>query len=143
MRNSIRLFMTVAASALVAGGVFTVSGATAQHASAAQPAERAAAGTTFWAKVAANGNLLAASGIGNVNKFGQGRYNLTTDADISRCALTGTINTNGGSDPGPGSASILVGAVGARTLFVRTATPSGPSPRSVDDDRPFSLLIAC
>ncbi|GAA3586059.1 hypothetical protein GCM10022419_080210 [Nonomuraea rosea] len=131
--------MTAAAAALVAGGVFTVTGVAAQDAAAAQPA----AGTTFWAKVAANGNLLAASGIGNVNKFGQGRYNLTTDADISRCALTGAINTNGGSDPGPGSASILVGAVDARTLFVRTATPSGPSPRSVDDDRPFSLLIAC
>ncbi|WP_157549318.1 hypothetical protein [Nonomuraea candida] len=142
MRNSIKAAMTVAAAALVAGGVFAVSGATAQDASAAQPAQRAA-GVTFWAKVAANGNLLAASGIGNVNKFGQGRYNLTTNADISRCALTGTVNTNGGGDPGPGSASILVGAVDGRTLFVRTATPSGPSPRSVDDDRPFSLLIAC
>ncbi|UBU11491.1 hypothetical protein [Nonomuraea gerenzanensis] len=139
MKNSTRLLLTVAASAaLVAGSAFTISAATAQNASA-----RAAAGTTFWAKVAANGNLLAASGIGNVNKFGQGRYNLRTNADISRCALTGTINTNGGSDPGPGSASILVGAVDGRTLFVRTATPSGPSPRSVDDDRPFSLLLAC
>ncbi|GAA1632002.1 hypothetical protein GCM10009733_031100 [Nonomuraea maheshkhaliensis] len=139
MRNSTRLFMTVAASAILAGGIFTVSGAAAQEASA----QRAAAGTTFWAKVAANGALLAASGIGNVNKFGQGRYNLTTSADITRCALTGTINTNGGNDPGPGSSSILVGAVGPRTLFVRTATPSAPHPRTVDDDRPFSLHIAC
>ncbi|MEV5500206.1 hypothetical protein AB0M50_32875 [Nonomuraea fuscirosea] len=139
MRNSIKLFMTAAASALVAGGVFTISGAAAQEASA----QRAAAGTTFYAKVAANGALLAASGICDVNTFGQGRYNLTTNTDITRCALTGTINTDGGEDPGPGSASILIGAVSPRTLFVRTATPSGPHPRTVDDDRPFSVHISC
>ncbi|MEV0309839.1 hypothetical protein [Nonomuraea fuscirosea] len=92
--------------------------------------------------MAANGALLAASGIGDVNKFGQGRYSLTTNTDVTRCALTGMINTDGGDNPGPGSASILVGAVSPRTLFVRTATPSGPHPRTVDDDRPFSVRIS-
>ncbi|MEV1247033.1 hypothetical protein ACIBO2_08780 [Nonomuraea sp. NPDC050022] len=142
MKNSVRLPMMLAASAIIASGVFAVSSATADTNSAALSANRAAPGT-LWAKVSANGTLLAASGIRNVNKFGGGRYNLTTDSDISRCALTGTINTSGGNDPGPGSASILVGAVNGRTLFVRTATPSAQHPMNVDDDRPFSLVISC
>jgi hypothetical protein len=142
MKKSARMAMMLGASALIASGVFAASVATAETGSTRQSAERATT-RTLWAKVSSNGTLLAASGIGNVNKFGRGRYNLTTDSDISNCALTGTINTSGGSDPGPGSASILVGAVNGRTLFVRTATPSAPSPMSVDDDRPFSLAIVC
>lgn len=142
MKKSVRLAMMLGAAAVIAGGVFATSGATAETGSTGQHAKRAAT-RTLWAKVGSNGTLLAASGIGNVNKFGRGRYNLTTDSDISNCALTGTINTSGGSDPGPGSASILVGAVNGRTLFVRTATPSAQNPMSVDDDRPFSLAISC
>lgn len=142
MKKSVRLAMMLGAAAVIAGGVFATSGATAETGSTGQHAKRAAT-RTLWAKVGSNGTLLAASGIGNVNKFGRGRYNLTTDSDISNCALTGTINTSGGSDPGPGSASILAGAVNGRTLFVRTATPSAQNPMSVDDDRPFSLAISC
>lgn len=142
MKKSARLPMILAASAIIASGVFATSSAIAETNSAAQPANRAAPGI-LWAKVSSNGTLLAASGIRNVNKFGRGRYNLTTDSDISRCALTGTINTSGGNDPGPGSASILVGAVNGSTLFVRTATPSAQNPMTVDDDRPFSLVISC
>ncbi|TDB86685.1 hypothetical protein E1264_17120 [Actinomadura sp. KC216] len=142
MKKSARFLMTVGAVAAITSGAFAVSGAAADTGSAGQ-GERAAA-TTLWAKVSANGTLLAASGIGGVNHFGSGRYNLTTSVDISSCALTGTVNTNGGSDPGPGSASILVGAVNGRTLFVRTATPSAPgNPKIVDDDRPFSLTVTC
>lgn len=142
MKKSARLAMVLGAAAVIASGVFATSGATAETGFAGQPAKQAAA-VTLWAKVASNGTLLASSGIGNVNKFGKGRYNLTTNSDISNCALTGTINTSGGSDPGPGSASILVGAVNGRTLFVRTATPSSQNPMTVDDDRPFSLAIFC
>jgi hypothetical protein len=144
MKNSVRLLMAVGAAAAIGGGALTVSGASADTGSAARPAAQRVAATTLWAKVSQNGGLLAASGIGNVNHFGGGRYNLTTSVDISGCALTGTINTNGGSDPGPGSSSILVGAVNGRTLFVRTATPSAPgNPKIVDDDRPFSVLVTC
>ncbi|MEU4227041.1 hypothetical protein AB0F17_22315 [Nonomuraea sp. NPDC026600] len=142
MKKSARMTMILGASLVIASGVFATSGAIAETGFAGQLVKRNAAGT-LWAKVGLNGTLLASSGIGNVNKFGKGRYNLTTNSDISNCALTGTINTSGGSDPGPGSASILVGAVNGRTLFVRTATPSAQNPMSVDDDRPFSLVISC
>jgi hypothetical protein len=90
-----------------------------------------------------HGALLGGSGVSGINKFGRGRYNVTTVVNITNCALTGTINTNGGSDPGPDSASILVGMVNGNTLFVRTATPSAANPANVDDDRPFSLAIFC
>lgn len=137
-----RLLTTVGAAAVIVGGAFAVSGAAADTGSAGQPAA-SVTGVTLWAKVSATGTLLAASGISSVNHFGGGRYNLTTTSDISNCALTGTINTAGGGDPGPGSGSILVGAVNGTTLFVRTATPSAAAPKTVDDDRPFSLAIYC
>jgi hypothetical protein len=96
---------------------------------------------TLVAKVSADGELLMGSGISNASKFGKGRYNLTTDRDISNCALIGTVNSSGGPDVGPGSSSILVAPVDADTLFVRTATPSASSPAHVDDDRPFSVAV--
>ncbi|WP_242906213.1 hypothetical protein [Actinomadura terrae] len=142
MKNSVRILMTVGASAAIAGGAFAVSGASADTGAASRPTTRIAT-TTLFAKVGANGALLSSSGIGNVNHFGGGRYNLTASTDISRCALIGTINTNGGNDPGPGSSSILVGAVDSRTLFVRTATPSASGNKIVDDDRPFSVQVTC
>lgn len=78
----------------------------------------------------------------DVNKFGEGRYNLFTSLEIPQDAtLIGTINTDGGDDPGPGSASVLVGRVDANTLFVRTATPSSPFPANVDNSRPFSVVV--
>ncbi|TYB38372.1 hypothetical protein [Actinomadura chibensis] len=130
------------ASAVIAGGAFAVVGTAADAGTAGRTNQRVAA-TTLWAKVAANGALLDASGIGGVT-HSPGRYNLTTSVDIIRCALIGTINTNGGDDPGPGSASILVGALNRHTLFVRTATPSAPgNPKIVDDDRPFSVTVTC
>jgi hypothetical protein len=95
----------------------------------------------IWASVSSDGKVLGASGVTGVNKFGNGRYNLTTDGDITGASIIGTINSTGGKDPGPGSASILVGAVDAHTLFVRTATPSGSSPATVDDSRPFSVAV--
>ncbi|MBT2386363.1 hypothetical protein [Streptomyces sp. ISL-11] len=128
--------VAVGALALVAGGAFITSGASA----APTAGTGTTAATTYWAKVTAGGSLVAGSGITGVYKFGNGRYNLYTNFNASNCALTGTLNTNGGSDPGPGTSSILVGAVSSSTLFVRTATPSS---QSVDDDRPFSLVIAC
>ncbi|MBT2211059.1 MULTISPECIES: hypothetical protein [Actinomadura] len=143
MKNSVRLLMTVGACAAIAGGALAVSGASADTGSAPRPAAGRVAATTLFAKVGANGALLASSGIGNVNHFGGGRYNLTTSIDISGCALLGTINTGGGNDPGPGSSSILVGAVNGRTLFVRTATPSASGNKIVDDDRPFSVQVTC
>lgn len=94
-----------------------------------------------WAKVGADGTLLAGSGVARVSKVGRGRYALVAQNDISGAALIGTIDTGGGSDPGPGSASILVGAENATTVFVRTATPSAGSPNNVDDDRPFSVVF--
>ena len=97
---------------------------------------------TLAAKVSADGRLLAGSGITSVDKFGTGRYNLTTDRDISNSALIGTVNSlDGNTDVGPGSSSILVAPVDANTLFVRTATPSAGSPAHVDDDRPFSVAV--
>jgi hypothetical protein len=97
---------------------------------------------TIFAKVGADGALLAASGITGASKFGNGRYNLTTDRDITGCALMGTVNSlDANSDVGPGSSSILVAPVDANTLFVRTATPSAASPAHVDDDRPFSVAV--
>ncbi|MEU1312502.1 hypothetical protein ABZ419_26935 [Streptomyces cinnamoneus] len=136
MKRSRKLATGAAILALTAGGAFMTSGALA----APTAGGRAAAGTTYWAKVTASGYLASGSGVTGVYKFGNGRYNLYTNFDLSSCALTGTLNTNGGSDPGPGTSSIMVGAVDSRTLFVRTATPSS---QSVDDDRPFSLVISC
>ena len=143
MNKKAGLLVTVGTCVALAGGVAAASAASAQGISSAHTVRPAAVGTVLWAKVAANGTVLSSSGIGNVNHFGSGRYNLTTSIDVSNCALTGTVNTSGGSDPGPGSASILVGAVNVNTLFVRTATPSGPFPQTVDNDRPYSLAIFC
>ncbi|WP_424215933.1 hypothetical protein ACN20G_27700 (plasmid) [Streptomyces sp. BI20] len=103
----------------------------------------AAVVTTAWAKVSAGGTVLGGAGITGINKFGIGRYNITTSSDLGNCALLGTINTNGGNDPGPGSASILVGKVNGNTLFIRTATPSASGNAIVDSDRPFSIQIVC
>jgi len=97
---------------------------------------------TIFAKVSADGNLLAGSGVTEVSRFGQGRYNLSTDRDISGCALIGTVNSlDANTDVGPGNSSILVAPVDGTTLFIRTATPSAESPKHVDDDRPFSVAV--
>jgi len=139
LNKLLRTSLVVSGAAVVIGGAFASTAAVASQAAPNAPA----AVTSSWAKVSANGVILASQGITGINKFGHGRYNLFTSGDITNCALNGTVNTNGGSDPGPGSASILVGAVNANTLFVRTATPSSTSPSTVDDDRPFSLSITC
>jgi len=81
--------------------------------------------------------------VSKVIKVGRGRYEAITTVDISKCALTGTVNTIGGTDPGPGSGSILVGDVNSTTLFIRTATPSATFPKTVDDDRAFSVAFFC
>jgi hypothetical protein len=135
----LRTSLIASGAALVLGGAVASTTAAASQAAPQAPA----AVTSSWAKVSANGVILASQGITGINKFGRGRYDLFTSGDITNCALSGTVNTNGGSDPGPGSASILVGAVNANTLFVRTATPSSTSPATVDDDRPFSVSITC
>jgi hypothetical protein len=127
---------SVVVGALVVGVVSAGTTATA-----APPGP--AAVTAAWAKVSASGVVLASQGIAGVNKIGGGRYHVFTNTNVSNCALHGTLNTQGGGDPGPGSSSILIGAVTGNTLFVRTATPSSPSPLSVDEDRPFSLLVTC
>ncbi|GAA0399436.1 hypothetical protein [Streptomyces luteireticuli] len=134
MKRPGRLIVGAAALVLATGGAFAVSSATAE----AGPGARTLSGTTYWAKVSAEGTLLGGSGITGVNHWGGGRYNLYTSFGLDSCALTGTLNTKGGQDPGPGNSSVLVGEVYSNTLFVRTATPS-----SVDDDRPFSLVIVC
>jgi hypothetical protein len=92
-----------------------------------------------WARVGGGGSLLAGSGVVGVDKVGVGRYHLTVDQEIGAAGLVATVNTDGGGDPGPGNASILVGAMNARTVLVRTATPSAGASASVDADRPFSF----
>lgn len=140
MNGSKKLALGAAVVALAIGGSVAVASASAEP----QQAARAAATTTAWAKVAANGQILGGQGIsGAVNHFGGGRYNITTSSSLNGCALLGTINTNGGSDPGPGSSSILVGQVNGNTLFIRTATPSGTGNAVVDSDRPFSISVVC
>jgi hypothetical protein len=86
----------------------------------------------------------AAGQVASVQKLGTGRYKIVLEEALySTSILIGTINTVGGTDPGPGSASIEVGQHDnvASHVFVRTSTPSAQYPASVDDDRPFSLLI--
>ncbi|MCX5197786.1 hypothetical protein OOK31_28480 [Streptomyces sp. NBC_00249] len=139
MNVSKKLALGAAAMALTIGGAVAVSSASAEPQRPAQ----AAAVTTAWAKVAANGQVLGGQGITGINKFGIGRYNITTSSGLNGCALLGTINTNGGNDPGPGSSSILVGQVNGNTLFIRTATPSSGGTAAVDSDRPFSINIVC
>ena len=142
MRKHVLLSVALGIATAVTGGSLAVSSAAA----ATPPAmhtQATAVGPSVWAKVSGNGALLAGSGVTSINKFGRGRYDLTTAVDVTNCALTGTVDTNGGSDPGPGSSSILVGLVNGNTLFVRTATPSAASPANVDDDRPFSLAVFC
>ncbi|MFI7356640.1 hypothetical protein ACIBTP_22200 [Streptomyces avidinii] len=140
MNASRKLAFGATALALTVGGVVAVSSASAEPSGARQ----AAAVTTAWARISANGQFLGAQGItGTVNHFGNGRYNITTTSNLNGCALLGTINTNGGNDPGPGSSSILVGQVNANTLFVRTATPSSGGNAAVDSDRPFSINVVC
>lgn len=139
MNVSKKLALGAAAMALTIGGAVAVSSASAEPHRAAT----AAVTTTGWAKVAANGQILGSQGITGINKFGIGRYNITTSSGLNGCALLGTINTNGGNDPGPGSSSILVGQVNGNTLFIRTATPSGTGNAVVDSDRPFSVTIVC
>ncbi|MFB6822023.1 hypothetical protein ACFCXA_10575 [Streptomyces virginiae] len=140
MNASRKLGIGAAALALTTiGGVVAVSSASAES----REARQAAAITTAWAKVAANGQVLGGQGITGINKFGIGRYNITTSSGLNGCALLGTVNTNGGNDPGPGSSSILVGQVNGNTLFIRTATPSQPGSAAVDSDRPFSINVVC
>ncbi|MFJ7208322.1 hypothetical protein ACIQWR_32935 [Streptomyces sp. NPDC098789] len=139
MNGSKKLALGAAVAALAIGGSVAVSTASA----GTREASHAAVTTTAWAKVAANGTILGAQGISGINKFGIGRYNITTSSGLDRCALLGTINTNGGNDPGPGSSSILVGQVNGNTLFIRTATPSAGGSAAVDSDRPFSISIVC
>ncbi|WP_328924791.1 hypothetical protein OG429_09120 [Streptomyces sp. NBC_00190] len=139
MNGSRKLAVGITALALTVGGAVAVSSASAEPREAA----RAAATTTAWAKVAANGQVLGGQGITGINKFGIGRYNITTSSGLNGCALLGTINTNGGNDPGPGSSSILVGQVNGNTLFIRTATPSAGGTAAVDSDRPFSITVVC
>ncbi|MEV5595403.1 hypothetical protein [Streptomyces sp. NPDC052496] len=138
MNGSKKLAVGAAAVTLTLGGSVAASSASAESAQAAVTAT-----TTAWAKVTSNGQLLGGQGITGINKFGIGRYNITTTSGLNGCALLGTINTSGGSDPGPGSASILVGQVNGNTLFVRTATPSGSGSAAVDSDRPFSITVVC
>ncbi|MFH8796944.1 hypothetical protein [Streptomyces sp. NPDC017941] len=45
------------------------------------------------------------------------------------CALLGTVNTNGGNDPGPGSASIIVGQVNGSGLPPGRWTVRRPTPQ--------------
>ncbi|WP_327251847.1 hypothetical protein [Streptomyces sp. NBC_01244] len=136
MNASKKLTLGAAALALTIGGAVAVSSASAEP-------HRAAVTTTAWAKVAANGQILGGQGITGINKFGIGRYNITTSSGLNGCALLGTINTNGGNDPGPGNSSILVGQVNGNTLFIRTATPSSGGTAAVDSDRPFSVSVVC
>ncbi|GAA1239726.1 hypothetical protein GCM10009665_33100 [Kitasatospora nipponensis] len=125
--------------ALAIGGTVAVTSASAETRQVVRPASV----TTAWAKVSASGVLLASSGITGINHFGGGRYDVFTSGSVDSCALLGTINTNGGGDPGPGSSSILVGEVSSNTLFIRTATPSSAGSAAVDSDRPFSISIVC
>ncbi|MCJ0870478.1 hypothetical protein [Streptomyces sp. AP-93] len=139
MNGSKKLAFGAVVLALTVGAGLAVSSASAEPREAA----RAAVTTSAWAKVNANGQVLGSSGVSAVRKFGIGRYNIDTYADLSNCALLGTINTNDVNDPGPGSSSILVGKVGAHTLYIRTATPSAGGTAAVDSDRPFSVTIIC
>ncbi|GAA0292062.1 hypothetical protein GCM10010302_33330 [Streptomyces polychromogenes] len=134
-----KLALGAAAMALTVGGAFAVSSASAEPAHTRQ----AAATATAFAKVRADGVILAWSGMNSVEYIGKGRYVLVTNADIDYCALLGTVNKNDFSDPGPGSSSILVGQAGSRRIFIRTATPSAGGSRAVDDDRPFSVSVVC
>ncbi|MBC2874287.1 MULTISPECIES: hypothetical protein [Streptomyces] len=138
--RSVRLMwgaLGTAALALAAGSTFVISAASADP----KPRAAAPAATTpHWARVSAGGTLFAGEGITSVVRFGNGRYNLDTNFNAQDCALTGTVNNANFTDPGPGTSSILVGLVSSNRIFVRTATPSSGS---VDDDRPFSVVIAC
>ena len=135
MNGSTKLALGAVVAALTIGGAVAAS---------AQPDQvHRAAATADWAKVSASGRILGGQGIRGVNRFGNGRYNITTTHSLTGCALLGTINTNGGSDPGPGSSSILVGQVNGNTLFIRTATPSASGNAAVDSDRPFSITVVC
>jgi hypothetical protein len=97
-------------------------------------------------RVAADGKLLSSTAEGqvaSVEKLGNGRYKIILEVALSGSSiLVVTINTIGGTDPGPGSSSIEVGNYDtANHLFVRTSTPSASFPASVDSDRPFSLIV--
>ncbi|MFE2583190.1 hypothetical protein [Streptomyces sp. NPDC059378] len=138
MNVSRRAAVVAAATALAVGGVIAVSAASAEPRTVAPRAT-----TTTWAKVSAGGIVFGSEGVSRVNKFGTGRYNITTTSNLAGCALLGTVNSSGGTDPGPGSASIMVGLVNGNTLFVRTATPSGTGNAVVDSDRPFSITAVC
>jgi hypothetical protein len=124
---------------MLGAALLTVAGSFAAASASAEAA------THYWAKVSASGSVLTGNGVSRVIHFGHGRYDLVFSHSINACALTGTVNTNGGGDPGPGSASILLGEVNTSLLFVRTATPSSTpgSPPTVDDDRPFSVILTC
>lgn len=140
MNGSKKLALGAAVVALAIGGSVAASTASA---GTREASHAAMATTTAWAKVSADGRILGGQGVTGINKFGIGRYNIKTAGNLGQCALLGTINTNGGSDPGPGSSSILVGQVDANTLFIRTATPSSGGTAAVDSDRPFSITVVC
>ncbi|MFH7597618.1 hypothetical protein WDV06_21305 [Streptomyces racemochromogenes] len=139
MNGSRKLALGAAAMALTIGGAFAVTSASAEPTRTG----KAAATSTAFAKVRADGVILAWSGMNSVQHVGTGRYLLSTNTDITYCALLGTVNKNNFDDPGPGSSSILVGQAGPTTIFIRTATPSSGGSRAVDDDRPFSVSVVC
>nr|BBJ48346.1 hypothetical protein SAVMC3_09750 [Streptomyces avermitilis] len=103
--GSRKLVLGAAVMALTIGAAVAVSSASAET----REVSHAAAAPTAWAKVRADGVLLGGSGISAIRKLGTGRYALDIYGNLADCALLGTINTNNGTDPGPGSSSILVG----------------------------------
>lgn len=143
MNGTRKLALGAAAMALTVGGAFAVSSASAQT-QARPKASGAMATATVWAKVRADGVVLGAENITRTQHLGIGRYALEFGTDIADyCALLGTVNTNDVSDPGVGSASIIVGKAGPRRIYIRTATPSAPGSAAVDSDRPYSVAVVC
>ncbi|MEU5974932.1 hypothetical protein [Streptomyces sp. NPDC047315] len=134
--------MATAAFALVGGGTFAVSSASAESTKPLQKtaSESRAASVNIWAKVSRNGVLLGGQNISSVTRFGTGRYSLITTLGLGNCGLIGTLNGDQDADPGPGTSSVFVNRGGPNEIFVRTATPSAGS---VDDNRAFSVMVVC
>jgi hypothetical protein len=91
----------------------------------------------LWAVVDSNGTLARKSGATDVDKTGDGRYEVTFDRDVSDCAYVASIGTSTTATPAGGELGVSQGN-DPNDVFVRTRDSSGTFA-----DRGFHLAVHC
>jgi hypothetical protein len=122
-----RVVLTAGVAALVLA--FTASSSPAQDNS-----------TNLFARVAANGGLVAWSGVTAVTHLGPGRYEVTFSANVSGCAYDATIVQNPSDNPSLDAVQVFTagGHLSQDGVYVETKNAGAGL-----TDGPFSLVVDC